>query len=116
MTSSPSPASDRRNAHHDRHEARLRALDQGEGEPAEGDAMATRAGDLDRPGRVGQVLVASPDERQHDGDHAAAGRLMKKIQRHDAYSTSRPPSGGPISVPMPLQAVHWPTARPLSSP
>ena len=47
---------------------------------------------------------------------AAPGRLMKKIQRHDAYCTSRPPSGGPIIVPMPLQAVHSPTARPLSAP
>ena len=47
---------------------------------------------------------------------AANGRFRKKIQRHDATWMSRPPSGGPIIVPIPLHAVHWPTALPASSP
>ena len=47
---------------------------------------------------------------------SAAGRLIRKISRHDAYCTSRPPAGGPIIELIPLQAVHCPTARPLSAP
>ena len=40
---------------------------------------------------------------------------MAKIQRHDAASTSWPPTTGPSTVPMPAHAVHAPTARPRSS-
>ena len=47
---------------------------------------------------------------------SAAGRLIRKISRHDAYCTSSPPAGGPIIELIPLQAVHCPTARPLSAP
>ena len=41
--------------------------------------------------------------------------MIAKIQRHDAASTSCPPTSGPSTVPMPPQAVQAPTARPRSS-
>jgi hypothetical protein len=65
----------------------------------------------------GDSAVFSPfhESRARVTVSASPGRLMKKIQRHDAYSTSRPPMGGPRSAPMPVQAVHRPTARPLSA-
>ena len=43
------------------------------------------------------------------------GTLIAKIQRHEALSTSCPPISGPSTVPIPLQAVHAPIARPRSS-
>ena len=43
------------------------------------------------------------------------GTLIAKIQRQDALSTSWPPISGPSTVPIPLQAVQAPTARPRSS-
>ena len=39
---------------------------------------------------------------------------MAKIQRHDAASTSWPPTTGPSTVPMPPHAVHAPIAAPRS--
>ena len=41
---------------------------------------------------------------------STSGRLIRKIQRHDAESTSWPPTTGPSTVPMPPHAVHAPTA------
>ena len=41
---------------------------------------------------------------------STSGRLIRKIQRHDAESTSWPPTTGPSTVPMPPHAVHVPTA------
>jgi hypothetical protein len=41
--------------------------------------------------------------------------LRKKIQRQDAYSTSAPPTSGPITVAIPLQAVQAPIAHPERS-
>jgi hypothetical protein len=43
------------------------------------------------------------------------GTLMAKIQRHDAWSTSKPPPNGPSTVAMPAHAVHVPIAAPRSS-
>ena len=45
---------------------------------------------------------------------AASGRLRKKIQRHEAHSTSAPPAGGPAKVATLVNAVQRPTARPAS--
>ena len=45
---------------------------------------------------------------------STSGRLIRKIQRHDAESTSWPPTTGPSTVPMPPHAVHAPTAWPRS--
>jgi len=41
---------------------------------------------------------------------------MKKIARQLAHSARAPPTGGPTIVATPVQAVHRPTARPLSAP
>src|SRR3954451_14693973 len=43
------------------------------------------------------------------------GTLIPKIQRQVAWSTSRPPPSGPITIAMPAQAVHVPIAAPRSS-
>ena len=40
----------------------------------------------------------------------ASGRLMRNTQRHDAACTSTPPARGPITVAMPVHAVHEPIA------
>ena len=40
---------------------------------------------------------------------------MAKIQRHDALSTSQPPTSGPITNAIPDHAVHEPIAAPRSS-
>ena len=45
----------------------------------------------------------------------ASGTLMMKIQRHDTYSTSTPPSGGPATVATAVSDVQRPIARPASS-
>ena len=45
---------------------------------------------------------------------STSGRLIRKIQRHDAESTSWPPTTGPSTVPMPPHAVQAPTACPRS--
>ena len=78
-------------------------------------AIASGAHDLHRPRFGGQVFIGAAGDASPSAIRAA-GRLMKKIHRQDAYSTRMPPSGGPSMVPIPLQAVHWPTARPLSLP
>ena len=46
---------------------------------------------------------------------AASGKLMKKIQRQEACSTSQPPSSGPTPAAMEVKPDHVPMARPLSS-
>jgi hypothetical protein len=43
------------------------------------------------------------------------GTLIAKIHRHDAESTSWPPTSGPSTVPIPPQAVHAPMALPRSA-
>ena len=43
------------------------------------------------------------------------GTLIAKIQRHEAASTSWPPTTGPSTVPIPPHAVQAPTALPRSS-
>ena len=43
------------------------------------------------------------------------GTLIAKIQRHEAASTSQPPTSGPITVAIPDHAVHEPIAAPRSS-
>src|SRR5437868_10106593 len=45
----------------------------------------------------------------------ASGRLMKNTQRHDAASTSQPPTNGPIAPETPDSPAQTPTARPRSS-
>src|SRR6185312_6102733 len=47
---------------------------------------------------------------------AISGRLIAKIQRQESWSMSRPPSSGPATKKMPVQAVQVPTAAPRSSP
>ena len=44
-----------------------------------------------------------------------SGRLTKKIQRHDACATTKPPRGGPIASPTPTMAPNAPSARPRSA-
>ena len=46
---------------------------------------------------------------------AASGRLMRKIQRHDAWSTSSPPTSGPSAAAMPPSPDQAPMARLRSS-
>ena len=46
---------------------------------------------------------------------STSGTLIAKIHRHDAESTSWPPTSGPITTPIAPQAVHAPTALPRSS-
>ena len=46
---------------------------------------------------------------------AASGRLMRKIHRHEAASTSQPPRNGPIADAVPLSPDHAPMARERSS-
>src|SRR5881392_148153 len=46
----------------------------------------------------------------------AIGTLMMKITRHEAMPISQPPTSGPITVEMPLHAVHVPIAAPRSAP
>ncbi len=46
----------------------------------------------------------------------AIGTLITKIQRQDACVISHPPTSGPRTNAMPVQAVHWPIAAPRSSP
>ena len=43
------------------------------------------------------------------------GTLMAKIARHDATSTSHPPTSGPMTNAIPLHAVQEPIAAPRSS-
>ena len=57
-----------------------------------------------RPARANQIVAT------------ATGRLRRKIQRHDAHSTSAPPTGGPAIVTTPVNDVQRPTARPASFP
>ena len=45
---------------------------------------------------------------------ATGTRLIAKIQRHDAWSTIRPPASGPAMTAIPPQAVHDPIAAPRS--
>src|SRR5204862_1210527 len=47
---------------------------------------------------------------------AAIGTLMRKIMRQLETSISQPPRRGPITVAIPLQAVHVPIAAPRSAP
>ena len=44
------------------------------------------------------------------------GRLIRKIERHEATETSHPPRSGPITNAIPVQAVQVPIAAPRSSP
>ena len=44
-----------------------------------------------------------------------SGRLMRKIQRHDAASTSQPPTKGPMAAATPDRPDHAPMARGRSS-
>ena len=46
---------------------------------------------------------------------AASGRLIRKIQRHDAWSTSSPPTSGPSAAAMPPSPDQAPIARLRSS-
>ena len=46
---------------------------------------------------------------------AASGRLMRKIQRHEAWSTSRPPTSGPSAAAIPPRPDQAPIARLRSS-
>ena len=78
-------------------------------------AIATAPGSWSGRGSAGPSSCDRP-AKANTSAIAANGRLRKKIHRHEATCTRRPPTGGPISVPIPLQAVHWPTARPLSLP
>ena len=41
---------------------------------------------------------------------AASGTLIAKIQRHEAWSTSQPPTSGPATEAIPPHAVHAPIA------
>jgi hypothetical protein len=41
---------------------------------------------------------------------AAKNRLMSKVQRHDVYSVSKPPSTSPIAAPPPATAPKTPKA------
>jgi hypothetical protein len=43
----------------------------------------------------------------------ASGMFRKKIHRHEAYSTSAPPSGGPPRLTAPVPVAQIPIARPL---
>src|SRR5688500_16792041 len=45
----------------------------------------------------------------------AMGAVTANTQRHDAESTSQPPSSGPTDVEMADQPAHWPMAAPRSS-
>jgi hypothetical protein len=47
---------------------------------------------------------------------AHSGRLIRKIARHPAASTSQPPSTGPIAPAIAPAAAHVPIARPRASP
>ena len=42
----------------------------------------------------------------------AIGKLMKNTQRHDATSTSTPPSNGPSAIASVVNEAHCPMARP----
>ena len=46
----------------------------------------------------------------------AAGTVIQKTHRQDRWSTSTPPTNGPMSPAMPEYAVHRPIARPCASP
>ena len=43
------------------------------------------------------------------------GTLITKIQRHEVASSSCPPTSGPTTAAMPIQAVHEPIAAPRLS-
>jgi hypothetical protein len=45
----------------------------------------------------------------------ANGRVRKKIHRHEAHSTSAPPTGGPAIVATLVNDVQRPIARPARS-
>ena len=47
--------------------------------------------------------------------NTASGRLMRKIHRHEAASTSQPPRKGPMADATPLSPDHAPMARDRSS-
>ena len=67
------------------------------------------------PGRTAGGGSAGTRFRSMSQVSRPSGTLTRKIQRHDAFATSRPPSGGPTASPTPTMAPNAPSARPRCS-
>jgi hypothetical protein len=79
--------------------------------PARPSVAVTAPSDVDRP--VGASPRLSGTLARHaNSSTAPIGTLSRKAQRHEKWSTRKPPTTGPIAAVMPLNADHVPIARP----
>ena len=91
-----------------------RLLDERQDRTRQPERAEHRADDVDPRARLRRAV------RPRSGSPAPASRgrtgtLIAKIARHDATSTSRPPTSGPMTNAIPLHAVQEPIAAPRSS-
>ena len=83
--------------------------------PPSASAASTAPSDVELARRVGSRGLGHRRAARSRPSTTASGRLIRKIQRQTAYSTSEPPTNGPIAAAMPPSPDQAPIAGARSS-